>query len=554
MTLAPIKAGAAASEADARSHDAEVLIVGGGPVGMGLAIELGQRGVRCAVVERYAQPQPIPKGQNLTQRTMEHFHFWGAEKELRAARTIPPEYGIGGLTAYGTLLGPRSYDWLQRELVRPYYFTANERLPQYATEAVLRARVAQLPAVQTFFDWTAEGIAQDDGQVQATVVHRGTGGRRTLRAAYLAGCDGSRSLVREQAGIRQELTDHDRRMVLLVFRSRELHRLLERFPGKSYYNVLQPELQGYWKFFGRVDLGTTWFFHAPVPMDATRDNFDFCRFVQEAVGAPFDVEFEHIGFWDLRFAIADDYRRGRVFIAGDAAHSHPPYGGYGVNSGLEDARNLGWKLAASLQGWGGPALLDSYSAERQPVFASTIRDFIAQSIASDRAFLETFDPARDAAAFDAAWQDRARGAAGEVHAFEPHYEGSPVVWGSGEPGRASSARGSHRFAARHGHHLAPAALAAGGDVYDRLGRGFTLLALGADRESEGNFRAAAEALGLPLEVVRDAGTAETARYEARWVLVRPDQFVSWAGQEAVVPSSQARQVLAFAAGFAAGGH
>ena len=94
----------------APQQDAEVIIVGGGPVGMGLAIELGQRGVSVIVVERYVQPQPIPKGQNLTQRTMEHFHFWGAEKQLRAARTIPVEYGIGGLTAHGTLLGPYSYD------------------------------------------------------------------------------------------------------------------------------------------------------------------------------------------------------------------------------------------------------------------------------------------------------------------------------------------------------------------------------------------------------------------------------------------------------------
>src|SRR5258708_33181336 len=140
---------------------AQVIIVGGGPVGMGLAIELGQRTVRCIVVERYAAPQPIPKGQNLTQRTLEHFHFWGVEKAVRAARTIPPEYGIGGLTAYGTLLGDYSYDWMQRELVRPFYFTDNERLPQYATETVLRARVAELPTVQTLFGWSADVIRQD---------------------------------------------------------------------------------------------------------------------------------------------------------------------------------------------------------------------------------------------------------------------------------------------------------------------------------------------------------------------------------------------------------
>nr|MCU0775861.1 FAD-dependent monooxygenase [Ideonella sp.] len=309
------QASARAIVAPAPDRDAEVLIAGGGPVGMGLAIELGQRGVRCLVVERHLQPQPIPKGQNLTQRTMEHFHFWGAEQRLRAARTIPASYGIGGLTAYGTLLGPHVHDWLQRDLVKPYYYTANERLPQYATEAVLRERAAELPAVQALFGWDVESVAQDAGGVIATIRSRASGEQRTVRAAYLVGCDGSRSRVREQAGLTQTLTAHDRLMVLLVFRSTALHELLARYPGKSYYNVLHPELKGYWKFFGRVDLGSTWFFHAPVPAGTTADNFDFRTLLHEAVGAPFDVEFEHIGFWDLRFAIADAYRAGRIFIA-----------------------------------------------------------------------------------------------------------------------------------------------------------------------------------------------------------------------------------------------
>ena len=529
-------------------ESAQVVIVGGGPVGMGLAIELGQRGIRCVVVERHRVPQPIPKGQNLTQRTMEHFHFWGAEQALRAARTIPPEYGIGGLTAYGTLLGAYHYDWLQRDLVRPYYYTANERLPQYATEAVLRARVRELPTVEVLYGWQGVEVQDEGSQVRVVVRESDGSGRRELLADYAVGCDGSRSLVRAQAGITQTLSDHDRMMVLLVFRSHELHELLKCYPGKSYYNVLQPELDGYWKFFGRVDLGTTWFFHAPVPPGTTRDNFDFQTYLHEAVGATFDVAFEHIGFWDLRFAIADRYRAGRIFVAGDAAHSHPPYGGYGVNTGFEDARNLGWKLAAVLQGWGGEVLLDAYESERRGVFESTARDFIARAIETDRNFLREFHPALNRGAFESAWKARSEGAAGEVQAFEPHYEGSPVVVGDGQDGaQGGSAVGRHDYRARAGHHLAPASLSSGRNVYEELGEGYTLLAFGAAQDAVVLLRDAAARLGLPFKVIEDRADGERQRYGASLILLRPDQFVAWSG---ACPASeaQAMSILQWACG------
>ncbi len=312
--------------------------------------------------------------------------------------------------------------------------------------------------------------------------------------------------------------------------------------------MLQPGLQGYWKFFGRVDLGNTWFFHAPVPAGTTADNFDFKAYVQEAVGAELALELEHIGFWDLRFAIADRYQSGRLFVAGDAAHSHPPYGGYGVNAGLEDARNLGWKLAAVLQGWAGEALLASYSAERQPVFASTMRDFIAQSIETDKAFLATFDPMRDKPAFEQAWQERSQGAIGEVHAFEPHYEGSPVVFHEGAGSHFSSAKGSHRFEARAGHHLAPVVLADGRNIYQALGDGFCLLAVDAQAGTAQRFQEAAKELGLPLTVIEEARGHEADRYQTRWVLVRPDQFIAWVGHDADIGPEQAHALLAHALG------
>src|SRR5579859_346814 len=138
----------------------DVAIVGGGPVGVALAVELGQRGISCVLVERHLTPQPIPKGQNLTNRTMEHFYFWHCVDELRAARVMPPGYPIGGVTSYGDLTSPYFHAMGgvrsgRGESVQDFYFQRNERLPQYCTEAVLRARVRQLPAVTTLFGWTA---------------------------------------------------------------------------------------------------------------------------------------------------------------------------------------------------------------------------------------------------------------------------------------------------------------------------------------------------------------------------------------------------------------
>lgn len=521
----------------------DVIISGGGPVGTGLAIDLGQRGHRVALVERHTTPQQIPKGQNLTQRSMENIHFWGAEKELRAARTVPAGEGIGGMTSYGTLLSDYHYNWLQRAIVRPFYFTDNERLPQYATEAVLRARAAEIPSITSFYGWTG-GTALDAGDhTTLEITQTGGSAQQVLRGRYLVGCDGSRSRIREQAGITETLRDHDRLMVLAVFNSPQLHDLLQRYPGKAFYNVLHPDLEGYWLFFGRVDLGNSFFFHAPVPMGTTRENFDFKAYIQKAAGAEFALDFTYIGFWDLRIAIADAYGAGNILIAGDAAHSHPPYGGYGINTGFEDARNLGWKLSAMLDGWGGPGLLDSYSLERRPVFASTAEGFIEKAIEEDRKFLAAYTPGTDRPAFEAAWSERGKGTADEVMAFEPNYRGSPIVVhpGNGAP----SAKGNHEFRARAGHHLAPQPLSDGRNVYQALGPGFTLIALDPAADVDGFTRAAAT-LGVPLNVIRDSADGGREAWGAGLILLRPDQFVAWCLETSDTPEAVLRRAIGHA--------
>ncbi|MEM8630935.1 MAG: FAD-dependent monooxygenase [Pseudomonadota bacterium] len=491
----------------------DVIISGGGPVGLALAIELGQRDVRVCVIERNKTPPRIPKGQNLTQRTMEHMQVWGVEDQIRAAKTIPKGYGLGGLTAYGSLFSGYHYDWFKRATVDAYYNAPNERLPQYETEAVLRTRAAELPSVDLHFGWTTTALSQSDRSVRLTASDGDL--EKTFGARYIVGCDGSRSFVRQTSAITETRNDHDRLMALIVFEAPEFFELIRQFPDKQFYNVLHPDNDGYWMFFGMVEWGKSFFFHAPVPPETDRENFDFEGYIRRAVGTDFAMDLGYVGFWDLRISLADHYRKERVFIAGDAAHSHPPYGGYGINTGFEDARNLGWKLAAVLQGWGGPGLLDSYEEERRPVFASTARDFIGRFIEEDRAFVRAYSPETDLAAFEAAWAERATGGDGKgIGAFAPHYEGSSVI-ASDAPG-PPSAVGVHEMKIRPGHHLPPLPAEGGGTVVEELGAGFTVLTKRGAR---------------PADVSTSSVTVAQGQGVPAHSVIRPDGYVAGVAED-----------------------
>src|SRR5262245_16937458 len=480
----------------------QVVIVGGGPVGVALAVELGLRGIACALVERRLEPQRIPKGQGLTQRSMEHLYFWGVADQVRAVRLLPPEFPMNGVTAYRDLMSEFWYAAPLREIVNSYYFQGSERLPQYLTEEVLRARMAQLGNIESRFGWSAETVEQDDSGARVAIVEEAGGGRDILEADYVVGCDGSHSTVRRQLGIERGGADFDQLMVLAVFRSRELHEGLKRFPARSTYRAMHPDLKGYWQFFGRVDVGEGFFFHAPVPPDTTKDNYDFHALLQRAAGFKFACELDYVGFWDLRIAVADTYQVGRVFIAGDAAHSHPPYGGHGLNNGLDDVANLGWKLNARLKGWGSDGLLQSYTEERRPVFKETAEDFIAARIEVDRDLLERYSPERGRAEFQRAWKGAATMSTERVLTYEPHYEGSPIVLGP--PGGVCSAHGTHTFKAQAGHHLPSRLLSDGRNVFEELGADFTLLAFEAGEPAIAAFGEAARSRNVPLKVIRDS--------------------------------------------------
>ena len=151
----------------------QVIVVGGGPVGVALAIDLGQRGISCALVESRTKGHLIPKGQNLTQRTLEHFYFFGIADELRGARLLPAGFPIGEITAYGDLTGEYWQAAAGREIVRPYYFQDNDRLPQYRMEAVLSAKLATVGNVDVRQGWSATSVTQDANGVRVAIAEEG---------------------------------------------------------------------------------------------------------------------------------------------------------------------------------------------------------------------------------------------------------------------------------------------------------------------------------------------------------------------------------------------
>lgn len=511
------------------ADDPRVVVVGGGPVGLALAVELGLRGIPCTVIERRTEPHRIPKGQNLTQRTLDLFYSWGIADELRSRRLIRPGHPGNSIVAYGDLVSEHWYCGVYRTAVDKYYFQRSERLPQYLTEQVLRDRLSDIPSVAVRTGRSVEAVRQSDRGTAVEVAERDGGGRETIRADYVVGCDGSRSLVRESAGLTSSGTDYEQTMVLAVFRSPALSERLKRFPPAYIYRVVHGDLKGYWRFFGRIDEHEGWFFHAPVG-GMERSEEGVRALLHEAAGFEFESSFEHIGFWDLRVSIADSFRAGRLFIAGDAAHSHPPYGGYGLNTGLEDAANLGWKLAAVLQEWGGEALLDSYSEERQAVARSTAEEFIDNRISEDRDLFDRIDPHRDAAEFARGWEAYARAGDRHLNRYAPHYAGSTAI--EGPPGGVTGARSERTGRARPGHYLPPWRLASGRNVFEELGRGFSLVALGPDDGGIGRFESAAARRSIPLKVVREPSPEDPDRYGASLVLVRPDSYVAWVGDAA----------------------
>ena len=510
----------------------DVLIAGGGPVGLSLAIELGLRGVCCTVLERNDRVGHSPRAKTTNVRSREHLRRWGIADALRQASPIPPDYPpdvVFATRMNGPGLARFTNAFNGRRVRDERYSEEAQWVPQYTLEEVLRARAASLPGVDVLFRAELLDFTQDDDGISARVADRATGTERTMRAAFLVGADGARSAVREAIGARMDGDGPALRNYSIIFRAPELARRQVHGQAIMYWlvNGDVPSM------LGPMDQHGLWFLMATKLAEGL-DTADSVALIRRATGFPdLPVEVVRGDPWMAQSLIADRYAAGRVFLAGDACHLHPPFGGFGMNMGIGDAVDLGWKLAATLQGWGGPALLASYAAERRPLHRRTMdeadRNYAIVGNQLMRPGLE--DPGASGDAVRAEVGEAIRATKGREFrtlglVLGARYDASPVIVPDGSPPPAETVEEYVPSACPGG--LAPHAwLADGTSLYDRFGPGFTLLCTqGGDATP---LAEAAAQCGIPLTVLSPGEPRLQSLYAARFVLIRPDQHVAWRG-------------------------
>ena len=529
-----------------------VLIAGGGPVGLATAVELAHHGIASVIIERREEVSWLrPRAKTTSARTMEHFRRWGLADKLREAAPLPVAWSdeavfctslLGReITRIGSCFG---LELAGSDLVAE----CGQQVSQSVVEHVLREAVSQSPMARMVAG--TQVVAVREGADGAEVeVSDHSGGQHRIQAQYVIGCEGARSVVRDAMGAHYEGTEASRPNFNIVFRAPGLGDRVPHGPAIHYW-VLNPDQPG---LVGRLDLDETWWCIAQ-GVDVETGEADPERLVHNLVGEEVPVSVLATDAWLARMLLVDRYSSRRLFLAGDAAHQNPPWGGHGFNTGIGDAVNLGWKMAAVLNGWAPEELLSSYEPERRPVAARTI-EVAARNMATlapelaDRRLNGSDDEFAEARPNVAAAIHATK--TGEFHSLELtlgyDYGESTIVVTEDPPEveTATSTETGYRPTAVAGHRLPHHWMAPGDSLYDRLGTEFTLI---GDLSGPVAVRLVDEArsLDVPLSLMDVRGEEWRDRFGADLVLVRPDQHVAWRGNQIDDPVDIVRRVVGYA--------
>jgi 2-polyprenyl-6-methoxyphenol hydroxylase-like FAD-dependent oxidoreductase len=517
---------------------AQVLIIGAGPVGLTLAIDLGRRGVTCIVAELQVEPRKLPKMERCNSRTMEIFRRLGVAGQVREAGA-PADARMDCLVVTSLADEP---------LVRFSYPSVAEALEagracndgslplepqqlvsQYSLEPLLRAVAESTPNVTVLTGRELISFEQEADGVTARL-SLAAGGEETVRAAYMVGADGGRSTVRKQLGIPLSGDGGLARRNQVFFRCDALFDVCPFPQGRLYFFANEDQ-----SVLSLQDSMRHFVFHT----GCWGDEAELRKIIGETLALPLEFEILATTGWNLHLLVADHYTDRRVFLAGDSAHLMIPTGGLGLNTGIGDAIDLSWKLAGALADWGGPHLLESYEVERRSIglrntegsrYASlgqrTWQALVRPNIREDTPEGRGVKAAVTRIA--SVEQRKSHEQYGTELGYR--YEASPIVWS--EPGEwFPDTREVYVATGRPGARLPHAWLADGSALHDHLSQGYTLLRLRGGADDASALIDAMRELGAPLTVIDLDEAPVRALCGRDLLLVRPDLHVCWRGDK-----------------------
>ena len=528
------------------SIQTQVLIAGGGPVGLTAALELARHGVRCMVVNDQPETALHPKANAINARSMEHFRRYGIAEKLRSAG-LPADYPsdvsyVTRLTGYemARLPMPTIADAVKQTKAGDGPYDCAEpphRCSQIYLEAILYEAAVAQSAIDLRFRHRFEEFREADDRITATVRDLASDRVYEVGAEFLVAADGGRSTVRHQLGIRYEGEAGVVRemmggaMLATFFRARREKSWLKIAPAWQYW-IVTAELRA---LAMSVDGADQFVLHARIPDGVDPDSIDARDLIARAAGAPVDAEIILRQPWTAgHVLLAQSFGAGRVYLTGDAAHLFTPTGGLGMNTGVDEAVNLAWKLAASVNGWAGPQLLASYEADRRPI--------AARNQAFARAFADSIgtfavDPAVEQETAEGAAERQRLGTQLADHGRREfiipgivlgvRYENSTIIWPDETPATTDDPY-DYIPTARPGSRAPHAWLGDGSALCDHFGAGFTLLRLAAAAPID-ELISAARDRAVPMFVFEPGDDKVRERYETDLALAGPDGHVVWRG-------------------------